>query len=400
MLTKCPECGLQISNKALTCPHCGYPLKPEATTVQRRSSKRKRLPNGFGQIALIKGQGLRKPYRVMITIGKTETGKPICKLLKPEAYFETYNDAYAALLEYNRNPYDISADLSVEELYNKWTADYFNKVGYSTVKSTRAAWLYCKPIKDIHVREIRARHIKNIIDTADCNPSMKARIKILFNKMLDYGVEYEIIDRNYARAFAITDNVVKPMRKSRKGHIAFSNEEIEKLWNNVDVIEGVDIILTQCYSGWRPQELGLIRIEDVNLENWTFKGGIKTDNGKDRTVPIHSRIRELVERNYIASKEIGFEYLFRTTDNRKHVADLLSYKAYFKLFLSVCDALQLDEKHRPHDGRKHFVTMAKKYKVDEYAIKYIVGHAITDVTELVYTERSLDWLAEEMEKIR
>ena len=29
----------------------------------------------------------------------------------------------------------------------------------------------------------------------------------------------------------------------------------------------------------------------------------------------------------------------------------------------------------------------KKYKVDEYAIKYMVGHEIQDITEKVYTKR-------------
>lgn len=43
--------------------------------------------------------------------------------------------------------------------------------------------------------------------------------------------------------------------------------------------------------------------------------------------------------------------------------------------------------------------MAKKYDVDEYAIKYIVGHAINDITEKVYTEREISWLASELEKI-
>lgn len=44
--------------------------------------------------------------------------------------------------------------------------------------------------------------------------------------------------------------------------------------------------------------------------------------------------------------------------------------------------------------------MAKRYKVDEYAIKYIVGHQIDDITEKVYTEREKSWLKEEIEKIR
>ena len=42
----------------------------------------------------------------------------------------------------------------------------------------------------------------------------------------------------------------------------------------------------------------------------------------------------------------------------------------------------------------------KKYKVDEYAIKYIVGHTIKDLTERVYTKRDDDWLLEEIKKIK
>jgi len=38
----------------------------------------------------------------MVCTGKTPTGRYIVRPLKPESYFATYNDAYAALLEYNR----------------------------------------------------------------------------------------------------------------------------------------------------------------------------------------------------------------------------------------------------------------------------------------------------------
>ena len=44
--------------------------------------------------------------------------------------------------------------------------------------------------------------------------------------------------------------------------------------------------------------------------------------------------------------------------------------------------------------------MAKKYKVDEYAIKYMVGHEISDLTEKIYTKREISWLKEEIEKIK
>ena len=38
-LIKCPECGNQISDKAITCPHCGYPIT--ATHVVEKASTRR-----------------------------------------------------------------------------------------------------------------------------------------------------------------------------------------------------------------------------------------------------------------------------------------------------------------------------------------------------------------------
>ena len=44
--------------------------------------------------------------------------------------------------------------------------------------------------------------------------------------------------------------------------------------------------------------------------------------------------------------------------------------------------------------------MAKKAQVDEYAIKYMVGHKISDSTEKVYAQREFEWLKQEIEKIK
>ena len=56
MLIKCPECELQVSDKATFCPHCGYPMQPDVRPRKPRSknNKRRRLPNGFGQISEIR----------------------------------------------------------------------------------------------------------------------------------------------------------------------------------------------------------------------------------------------------------------------------------------------------------------------------------------------------------
>ena len=60
-LIKCPECQLQVSDKAITCPHCGYPLDTKAVKRQyNKSTKRKRLPNGFGTISKLKNLSVLK----------------------------------------------------------------------------------------------------------------------------------------------------------------------------------------------------------------------------------------------------------------------------------------------------------------------------------------------------
>lgn len=78
---------------------------------------------------------------------------------------------------------------------------------------------------------------------------------------------------------------------------------------------------------------------------------------------------------------------------------MFTYDKYRQRFITLVKELKIDPQHRAHDGRMHFVTMAKKYGVDEYAIKYMVGHSITDITEKVYTKRDVDWLHAEIEKI-
>ena len=413
MLVKCKECDLQVSDKALACPHCGCPIGNNISMLPRRTrrNKRRRLPNGFGRITEIKGQNLRKPFRAMVTVDKDESGRMIGKLLKPDAYFATYNEAYEALLAYNRNPYSLDPAITVKELYNKWSDEYFKTLkSNSSVRSITSAWTYCSTLYRMRAMDVRSYHIKGCMEDGTVErkgkiyhttPNLKERIKSLFNIMLDYAVEHEIVDRNYARVFDISDDITDAREEARRAHIAFTTTELTKLWDNLYKVNWVDVLLIQCYSGWRPQELGLIELKNVDLVNRTFKGGMKTAAGRDRIVPIHSKIYPLVEARYNEAVQLESKYLLNCTDTHTHRSNLmLTYDKYSARFKKIVERLELNPEHRSHDGRKQFITIAKKYKVDEYAIKYIVGHEVNDITEKVYTERDVNWLKDEIEKIK
>lgn len=147
-----------------------------------------------------------------------------------------------------------------------------------------------------------------------------------------------------------------------------------------------------------PQELAILELEDVHLDERYIVGGMKTQAGRHRMVPIHPKVFDLVKKNYDYAVELGSTRLFNDPDSLKG-GMTITYDKYAGRFDKVIAALKLRGDHRPHDPRMTFITMAKKAEVDEYTIKKLVGHRITDITEAAYTDRDLEWLRAELEKI-
>ena len=374
-----------------------------------------KLPNGYGSVTKLSGNR-RKPYLARVTLGwitDEKTGKSVQNRV-PIGTFKTKKEALQALAEYGANPYDIqNNNLTLAELYQKWTEAYFPTLeSESSSRTIIAAWRYCHAIYNMRVKDIRARHIKGIMEDGyiisdrgknvgvkiPASPGTKARIKSMFNLMLDYALEYELVDKNYARTFDLSNDIIKEKEAATRGHINFNDVEMQTLWDNLGKIRLVDWILIQCYMGWRPQELAILKLEDVDLDNWCITGGMKTDAGRFRTIPIHSRIRDLVKQNYDKALELGSDRLFNNPEAVKGGMKI-TYDKYAGRFAKVIGILKLREDHRPHDPRTTFITMAKKAKVDEYVIKRLAGHKITDVTGAVYTKRDIEWLRAELEKM-
>lgn len=185
-----------------------------------------------------------------------------------------------------------------------------------------------------------------------------------------------MVDHNCVSALTVE----KP--KTQTKHIVFKEDEISILWANAgDKI--VDMILLQCYTGMRPSEL--CNVENCNIFDDHIIAGMKTEAGTNRYIPLHTAIKPIVEK--------------RKKNTGRLFGDV-TYHTYSKGFDEVMERLGLDTGHRPHDPRKTFITLAKKYGCDEFAIKYIVGHAINDLTEKTYTDRDEKWLNDEIEKIK
>ena len=360
-----------------------------------------RRANSSGSIFKVKDRKRRCPWRVRITVGweiNEETGRSK-QIVKNLGYFPTRAEAEAALVAYNDCPYDISSkDMTFKEVYEKWSEDYFESLtGVSSQRTITSAYNYCSTLYNMKMRDIRVYHLQECMDKAYVIPDRgkekgqrryasagtKARIKSLFNLMFDWAYARDIVDRNYARAFDVGKDIRIQQRRDKRKNTPFSQEEIGVLWENVGKVQFADMVLIGIYSGWRPQELAIMQIKDVDLDENTMFGGLKTDAGRNRCVPIHPLIRDLIAARYNEAKEMGSEYLFNDPEGQQGTH--MTYDKYRGRFDKIMKRLGFT--HHPHETRHTFITKAKKSGMDEYILKRIVGHAIPDITENVYTHR-------------
>ncbi len=350
-----------------------------------------KLPNGFGSVYKLSGKR-RNPWIARKTSGwetNPETGKAVQKYITI-GYYHTKQDALTALGAYNENPYDINAQyITFAEVYEKWSAEHFEEI----VPSARRSWISCynhsKPLHNMKMKDIRPAHMEGCIHDAEVGSATKQRMKSMYNLMYRYALKHDIVEKDYA---ALCNSVKSDAPVIQR--IPFSSEEIKILWNSLDV-PFVDMILIGIYSGWRPQELAVLKIADVDLDTGIFRGGLKTEAGKNRIVPIHSSILPLVRRRYDEAIRMGSKYLFNDPEGQQGTS--LTYDKYRGRWNKAM--LRVHMHHRPHDTRHTFITLAKNAGIDEYILKLIAGHSIRDITEKVYTHRTIEQLHEEIEKI-
>lgn len=395
-LLQCPECNHDVSDKAATCPHCGYPMNtPSSTKPRVRNGKPTKLPNGFGTIYKLSGRR-SKPFRAAKTdkwVIDSVTGKSK-QIRFTIGYYATREEAMIALADYNENPYDIKIDsITFSEVYEKWSKSYFPTLSSdSSIRTVKAAYAHCNGLYDMRMRDIRVSHLEGTIINANVGDSTKSRIKSLFNMMYKYAVAHDIVEKDYASVMFANGNPIKYERTKKP--IPFTDEEVALLWDNTN-IPFADMILIGIYSGWRPQELSILKVSDIDMEAGTMKGGLKTDAGKNRIVPIHKAIKPLIENRMKEATTLQSEYLFNDINGQQSIH--MTYDKYKGRFQKVMDRLHMN--HHPHETRHTFITKAKACNMDEYILKLIVGHAIEDITEKVYTHRTIKQLKTEMDKI-
>ena len=357
-------------------------------------------PNGFGSISKL-GGNRRKPYRARITKGweyNKETGKKK-QIYVTIGYFASRKEAMMALSQYHADPYSIDrGTITFAEAYERWSALEYPKMGQSNLYQYKIAYKRAEPIHNMKMKDIRLMHMQSIMDTIkDFSSTTQIKQKSLFKRVFEFCMANDLVDKNYAE-FVKADIE----HKSEGIHSSYTDLELKLLWDNLDLpvplqfsakdirnVYPVDTILMMAYTGVRPSELLKMEIKNVNLEKRYMIGGSKTDDGKNRVIPIHNDIYDL----FVKRCEAGGKYLIPYKSDNPPT--LQQYRSY--IFDPVMRALDLQ--HLPHDGRHTFATYADRCEINEVAVARIMGHKLKSITKQVYTHKEIEELVEWCNKI-
>ena len=303
-----------------------------------------RNPNGYGTVAKLSGQR-RRPYIVKKTIGWNDKGHPIYDII---GYAETREAGNIMLAESNRS-------------------------------SLCSAFKHCSAYVNKPYKQLRSYQMQETIDGCGKGYSTQAAIKNLWGHLDRFALEMDIINRCFSEL--LTSDPIPPTSR-----LPFTNDEIKTVWEHQSD-PWVDTVLILLYSGWRISEFLNLKPEDIDLKEGTMKGGTKTKAGKNRIVPIHPKIRPLIERRLAEGGPRLISY------NGK-ICNQTQYRIFWA---DIMKALKMN--HTPHECRHTFETKLDSAGANRKCIDLLMGHVSKDTGNRVYNHKTLDELKATVELI-
>lgn len=317
-------------------------------------------------------------------------------------YYATQEEANEALAEYIRAPI-AKPQMTMGELYAEWFPVATKELSRSMQDGYAAAWKSCAPLSDIRVRDVRTAQMQQVIDElsqphtivrygrvmerAGMSHSALNKIRVLLNQLFRYAIQNDITHKNYAEFIQLPKAEKQPVKD------CFSDLECARIEQSVGAVPYADWILCMIYTGFRIGEFLALTPFSVKETDGVLVlvGGSKTEAGRNRLVPVHPKIRAIID----AQRQQHGQTLFCRPDGSPMPADYFRDKLYKQALLQI-GVRQLP----PHATRRTFSTRMSAAGVRQEDMIALMGHADFSVDIDHYIKQSAPTLAAAVEKIQ
>ena len=241
-------------------------------------------------------------------------------------------------------------------------------------------------LHNMKIRDIRTSHMEQIMQTIEGGYQVQTRLKTFWGQVFKYAMEHDLLQKNYADFVKTRDKDPGTKRT------AIPPEDREKIWAAIDAgNHDAEIAMIYIYTGMRPSELLLVEKANVDLDARIMIGGIKSEAGQNRHIPIHRCIEPFIRRLMATDGE----YLIMRYDKGK--PEEMAYRRFTDYHWNpLMEQLGMD--YTMHYTRHTCATMLREAKVEEDIRKLIIGHKNQDITDR-YTHHTDSMLIEAMDSV-
>jgi len=343
-----------------------------------------RRANGTGSVTKLQGNR-RRPYVVKVS-QRDRYGFVVQKNL---GYYEKAADAQQALEEYNRAlaagsaPAADKLSLTVGQVFEGWKEREYRKLKPASIRSHNAAWnKRVSRFAGQKIRDLGLDDWQSLLDEdedAGLSQSSINNDALLMKALCAYAMERDIIGKDYTKYLDI------PSVGAKKARDALNDIQLNQLKELArSGFPWADTALMLCYTGFRVSEFLALTRFSYNAKESYLQGGLKTEAGKNRIVPVHPTIVPYL-RAWLAK---GGE---RIICNESGGA--ISTQAYRADFRRVMEKIGAPEA-TPHWCRHTFATLLHNAGADPMTAKWLLGHSTSADITAHYTHQTVEVLRE------
>lgn len=369
--------------------------------------------------------GRQNPWIARLNIGYDINGNPVTEVL---GSFDDELDCILCLRSYSKEPWDIYIDkkkynkivkfielpskiniksekiveidksnYTFKEVYEEYSKLYFptkeeiqhekethqkakGKLSTDTMYVRKSSFKDALSLHSIPYANLRTIDFQELVNQSP-SPKKAQRLKYLFIELDNYAEQKDIISKSYAKFIKKIDFQVSSQKRT-----VFTNEEINIIWKDKPTDQNFilvrDILLILLYNGMRIEELLFLFTDNIHLDEHYIIGGLKTDAGKGRIIPLHHLITPIIEKYY--NKDNKFLFM---KDNKR-----LDYSKYREWFCAYMKCLGM--KHTTHETRHTVESELDRRNANSVTKNLIIGHKNKGTGEDIYTHKSIQELKE------
>ena len=341
----------------------------QASKKEKKRKPRTR-PNGAGT-AIKSGKGWKA--RVVVGWKIADDGHAI-PIYKSKSGFSTRKDAleYCATLKATKNQ---AKRMTMQEIYDAWLSVHETRVGKSTMNCYNAAWAHFQQIHHVPMQEIDTEMLQECMDSCGKGRRTKENMKALAGLLMKYAIPRHQTDLNYAE-YLHTGSDEKNTRP------AFSPEQVEMIRKQIGKVPHAEDVYVLIYTGFRPAEL--FALTKDSYKDGVLYGGIKTEAGKDRAVPVSPKIQSIISEKL----KVKGEWLFPRDDGTqmppKYFRDNYFYPVLAAAGIQEIPTPEKPAYYVPYSCRHTFSNLLKNAPGSDKDKAGLMGHSEYRTTIKMY----------------